>query len=69
MDNSVARHILKTLSYRLVGTITTVLVAYYVSGSLEFSSYLGIGELVLKPIIYFLHERFWFKYIKMKGPK
>jgi uncharacterized membrane protein len=24
----------------------------------------GLGELVLKPIIYFLHERVWYKWIK-----
>jgi uncharacterized membrane protein len=30
------------------------------------ASMLGIGELVLKPILYFLHERVWYKYIKIK---
>ena len=70
MENNLARHILKTISYRLVGTITTVLVAYYVSGSFEVSSMLGLGEIVLKPIIYFLHERIWYKYIRIKrSPK
>jgi uncharacterized membrane protein len=60
------RHILKTISYRLLGTLTTVLVALSCGVSLEMSSLLGIGELTLKPVIYFLHERMWYKYVKIK---
>ena len=60
------RHILKTVSYRLLGTLTTVLVALSCGVSLEMSSLLGIGELTLKPIIYFFHERMWYKYVKIK---
>jgi uncharacterized membrane protein len=60
------RHILKTVSYRLLGTLTTVLVALSCGVSLEMSSLLGIGELTLKPVIYFLHERLWYKYVKIK---
>jgi uncharacterized membrane protein len=25
---------------------------------------MGVGELLFKPVIYFLHERVWYKYIK-----
>jgi uncharacterized membrane protein len=60
------RHILKTVSYRLLGTLTTVLVALSCGVSLEMSSLLGIAELTLKPVIYFLHERMWYKYVKIK---
>ena len=60
------RHILKTISYRLLGTLTTVVVALSCGVSLQMSSLLGIGELTLKPIIYFLHERLWYKYVKIK---
>jgi uncharacterized membrane protein len=60
------RHILKTISYRLFGTLTTVLVALSCGVSLEMSSLLGIGELTLKPVIYFFHERMWYKYVKIK---
>ena len=60
------RHILKTVSYRLLGTLTTVLVALSCGVSLEMSSLLGIGELTLKPVIYFFHERMWYKYVKIK---
>lgn len=59
------RHVLKTVSYRLLGTLTTVTVAYFVSSSITIASLLGFGELLLKPLIYFLHERIWYKYIRI----
>lgn len=65
-ENSLKRHILKTISYRILGTLTTVIIAYSLGASLKVSSILGVGELVLKPVIYFLHERLWYKYIRIK---
>lgn len=64
-DSALIRHILKTISYRILGTLTTVCLAYSLGASLQVSSLLGMGELVLKPVIYFLHERVWYKYIKV----
>jgi uncharacterized membrane protein len=64
-DSAMTRHILKTLSYRILGTITTVTTAYMLGASMELSSLLGVGELLLKPIIYFLHERVWYKFIRI----
>ena len=65
-ETVILRHILKTISYRILGTLTTVIVAMSCGISLQMSSLLGIGELVLKPIIYFFHERLWYKYVKIK---
>lgn len=60
------RHILKTITYRILGTLTTVVTAYLLGVSIQVSSLLGLGELLLKPIIYFIHERIWYKYVKLK---
>jgi uncharacterized membrane protein len=68
-DSALLRHILKTISYRLLGTLTTVSLAYGLGASLQVSSLLGIGELLLKPVIYFVHERVWYKYIKINRKK
>jgi uncharacterized membrane protein len=64
--NDLQRHILKTISYRILGTLATVVTALLLGASIEVSSLLGLGELLIKPIIYFFHERIWYKYIKMK---
>jgi uncharacterized membrane protein len=68
-DAVMTRHILKTFSYRILGTITTIFTAYALGVSLELSSLLGVGELLIKPILYFFHERIWYKYIKIGNKK
>lgn len=65
-ESVMTRHILKTVSYRILGTLTTVFTAYTLGVSLELSSLLGIGELMIKPTLYFFHERIWYKYIRIK---
>ena len=60
----VKRHIAKAISYRFIGSLQTVLIGYALTGSIYISSVAGVVELVVKPIIYFIHERIWYKYIK-----
>ena len=60
-DNPNLRHILKTITYRLLATTVTVTTAYCLGISLEVSSLIGVGELTIKPLIYFLHEKIWYK--------
>lgn len=62
----IVRHILKTISYRILGTLTTMVTAYLLGASLELSSILGVTELVVKPLIYFIHERVWYKKIRIR---
>lgn len=65
MESNLIRHILKTVSYRILGTLTTVAIAYSLGASLSLASLLGVGELVIKPVIYFFHERLWYKHIRI----
>jgi uncharacterized membrane protein len=60
----VKRHIAKSISYRFVGTITTIILTVTAGLPLKWAGMVGLGELILKPIIYFLHERMWYKWIK-----
>ena len=60
------RHVLKTLTYRFFATLTTIGTALLLGASVEVSSLIGLGELLIKPFIYFLHERAWYKLIKIK---
>jgi uncharacterized membrane protein len=65
-SKSIQRHILKTISYRALGTLTTFSLSYMFTGSISVASTLGATELCVKPLLYFLHERAWYKYVKMK---
>lgn len=59
----IKRHIAKTVTYRILGTLTTMGMAYLFTNDLQISSIIGVGELVFKPVMYFIHERIWYKYI------
>ena len=62
------RHIIKTISWRLVGAIDTILlvfiVYYFVKGSTEGAAKLALSmfsiEIVTKMVLYYFHERIWF---------
>ncbi|UNY97210.1 DUF2061 domain-containing protein [Zhouia spongiae] len=56
--------ILKTISWRVIGTIDTMIISYILTGS--FTVALGIGsiEVVSKMILYYFHERAWNKITK-----
>jgi uncharacterized membrane protein len=58
------RHIAKTISYRIVSTTVGFLIMWWISGSIKIGAAFGAAELLLKPFIYFLHERIWYLWIK-----
>jgi uncharacterized membrane protein len=60
----VKRHIAKSVSYRFIGTITTIILTLLAGLPIKWAGMVGLGELIIKPIIYFLHERIWYKFIK-----
>jgi adenylylsulfate kinase len=64
-DSVMTRHILKTLSYRLIASLTTVIIAYSFGLSIELSTLIGFGEIIVKPAIYFIHERVWYNFIRI----
>ena len=55
------RHLLKTLSWRLVGSINTLLLAWLVTGNSLLGIKLGIVEILTKTILYYIHEKQWYK--------
>ena len=55
------RSIVKTLSWRVTGTIDTILVAWLITGKIGFALSIGGVEVVTKIILYYFHERIWNK--------
>ena len=56
------RHLAKTITWRLVGTVDTILLGWLVSGDATVGLTIGGLEMVTKMILYYLHERAWFRY-------
>jgi len=53
------RSLLKAASWRVVATLTTAIIAYFVTGEIDTAIMIGGIEFVLKFFIYYLHERAW----------
>ena len=55
------RHIAKTISWRLIGTIDTIILSWLISGDLSLGLQIGFLEVITKMILYYFHERLWFE--------
>ncbi|ANO52539.1 DUF2061 domain-containing protein [Woeseia oceani] len=53
------RSLLKAISYRITGTITTALLVLALTGDLSIALTIGAVEPAIKLLIYYLHERAW----------
>ena len=49
----------KAVSWRVLGTLATMLIVFLFTHQLETSLYVGALEMVMKIAIFYLHERFW----------
>lgn len=59
---SYKRHILKTISWRILGTIDTVILSWLITSSWKLGLSIGGVEVLTKMVLYFLHERAWYKF-------
>ena len=55
------RHFFKTITWRIVGTLDTVLLGFIVTGQFTLAFQIGGLELFTKTILYYLHERVWYR--------
>jgi uncharacterized membrane protein len=53
------RSLVKTITWRMIGTMDTILIAWLITGTLGFAVSIGATELITKMVLYFLHERTW----------
>ena len=60
-DHSQKRHIAKTITWRLVGTIDTIILSWIISGNPMIGLKIGMAEMLTKMLLYYFHERAWFK--------
>ena len=53
------RSFAKTISWRIIGTLDTILISWFITGTFAFAISIGAIELFTKMILYFFHERVW----------
>lgn len=55
------RSLVKAYSYRCCGTLTTIIISYAITGEMIVSLGIGATEMIIKPFVYWTHERVWNK--------
>ena len=53
--------LMKSISWRIVGTLTTFSVTFTITDSVGYAAAVGGIELVAKIFLFYLHERIWIK--------
>ena len=61
MGENRLRSILKAVSWRLLGTIDTIVISFLLSGTIKLALSIGGVELFSKIFLFYFHERIWNK--------
>ena len=61
VKNANKRHLLKTITWRVIGTLDTILLSLWIWGDSTQSVQIGGAETVSKSILYFFHEKMWYR--------
>ncbi|MGH2642418.1 MAG: DUF2061 domain-containing protein, partial [Chitinophagaceae bacterium] len=57
--NSHLMSLVKGITWRIVGTIDTILIAWLVTGKIHMAVSIGSVEVFTKILLYYLHDRAW----------
>ena len=57
---------MKSVSWRIVGTIDTMIISYFITGRVTIAISIGSVEVITKTILYYFHERLWAHIHKIK---
>ena len=53
------RSLIKTITWRILASLDTFLIAWFVSGSMSVGGWIATIEVITKIILYYFHERAW----------
>lgn len=59
MSERPSRSLIKAVSWRVTGTLDTMVVSYFVTGKVGLALSIGFVELFTKIGLYYAHERIW----------
>jgi len=60
---SAKRHLVKAVTWRIIASITTAIIAYMFGLPPKAVGAVFITDLVIKFVLYYAHERVWYKHI------
>jgi uncharacterized membrane protein len=53
------KSLIKAISWRVVGTIDTMIISYFITGKIMMAVSIGGVEVFSKTLLYYFHERIW----------
>jgi uncharacterized membrane protein len=59
MNETTARSIAKTVSWRVCGSGATFAISYAILGDITVSGTIAVIQLTFNTVLYFVHERVW----------
>jgi uncharacterized membrane protein len=65
LEDARSRHMAKTITWRIVGTVDTILLGWLVSGDAKIGMAIGGLEVMTKMVLYYIHERAWYKLVRL----
>ena len=60
------KSLMKSVSWRIIGTIDTMVISYFITGKVSLAVSIGGLEVFTKTILYYFHERLWAHIHKIK---
>ena len=58
------RHLAKAVTWRIIASITTALIAWFFGLPPKAVGMVFVADLIIKFILYYGHERIWYRYIR-----
>lgn len=58
-NDSHGKSVIKAISWRIIGTIDTILISWWLTGALSIALSIGSIEIFSKFFLYYGHERLW----------
>jgi uncharacterized membrane protein len=59
LEDKPVKSALKAVTWRIVGTIDTMIISYIITGKITVALSIGSIEVFTKMILYYFHERLW----------
>ncbi len=55
-----SRHFAKTITWRIIASLDTLLIAWFISGDIKIGTSIASLEIITKMVLYYFHERAWY---------
>ena len=59
MSDSHARSLIKTISWRITGSLSTFVISYAILGNFAVAGSIALLQITANTVLYYIHERIW----------